>query len=500
MTEGTNMMQKSFFDNVPTRASTQREVPLINRYIGAVTYGAVGDALGWPTEFFRSDKTERRPFGLPVRDFVTWKKLVGGKWWGYEDTIKAGQYSDDTQLSLAVARCINEDGLFEPERFAYEELPLWLQYERGGGKAIKTAARKLIGRRADWLKNFYKQGDLDYRNAGANGSAMRNLPIALANVGNTSRIVKESFLNSIITHGHPRAIIGAILSGLAANFAVTTVNDLRVIDLVDYLCTELGAVDRYIGGDERLNKWIQSWEQKYQNTGTTFRVAFNKSRDEASSFLRAIPGYLASNDASYYDFVGALNPATKGSGIGTVCTVVYLFTKYASQPEAGLMAAVNMYGSDTDTIASILGSMLGAHYGLGALPDHLFAGVQDRDYLVRTATRLHSIASGEQRELVASTKQINRTEAYLRILAWEIGLHEMFWDALGDGDKIAHPTLGRGTIRNRATRAISRDGYIAKLISIDFDCGQTCVFHSLVRNETRVSESLAEEIDRALDE
>ena len=105
---------------------------------------------------------------------------------------------------------------------------------------------------------------------------MRNLPIALANVGNTSRIVKESFLNAIVTHGHPRAIIGTILSGLTANYAVTTVTGSHVIELVDYLCAELSTVSRYIENDERLNKWIQAWEQKYLNTGSTFRVAFNE--------------------------------------------------------------------------------------------------------------------------------------------------------------------------------------------------------------------------------
>src|SRR6266853_2975960 len=181
------MTQMNFFDEQPERSLKQNSIPSLDRFQGAMLCSTVGDALGWPTEFLKPDGNHKPPFELPVHDFVQWKKLVGGRWWGYEQKIAPGEYSDDTQLTLAVARCITEDGEFEPERFAYEELPLWLQYERGGGKSVKTAARKLIGKNASWLRNFYKQGDLNYKNAGANGAAMRNLPIALVSVGDELR-------------------------------------------------------------------------------------------------------------------------------------------------------------------------------------------------------------------------------------------------------------------------------------------------------------------------
>src|SRR5207249_637940 len=142
---------------------------------GAVVFSAVGDALGWPTE----QSGKKMQSILPLRSFVRWRKLVGGRWWGYLDEVAPGEYSDDTQLMLAVARSISPSGSFEPETFAYGELPLWLHYERGGGKSVKAAARSLIRRQNDWLHNSYRIGELDYRRAGANGAAMRNLPITL---------------------------------------------------------------------------------------------------------------------------------------------------------------------------------------------------------------------------------------------------------------------------------------------------------------------------------
>jgi hypothetical protein len=77
-------------------------------------------------------------------------------------------------------------------------------------------------------------------------------------------------------------------------------------------------------------------------------------------------------------------------------------------------------------------------------------------------------------------------------------LHEMFWDAIDIGGAVVHPTLGRGVITSKDIREISRRGYVTKLIHINFDCGQTCVFHSRVEHNTKVTESLAQDVQRAL--
>ena len=492
------MIQRSLFDELPEKPSKAHSIASLDRFQGAMLLSSVGDALGWPTEFVNPPNGHKPPFELPVRDFVEWKKFVGGKWWGYEQKIAPGEYSDDTQLALAVARCITEEGRFEPERFAYEELPLWLQYERGGGKSVKTAARKLIGKNADWRRNFYKQKDLDYRNAGANGAAMRNLPIALVNVNNEQRTIIDSFLNAIITHGHPRAIIGAILFGLAVNYALTTSGNLPAESFVEYLHSELKHIGKIVVQDRHINTWIRSWENDSSGEESSFRHFFNQTRQEASQYLDGILQYINSDPKTYYAFVGALNPTTKGSGLGTVCAAIYLFLKYIDRPEDALTTAVNMFGSDTDTIGVFLGALLGAYHGMAAVPARFLDKVQDRDYLLKTAKRLHSIAAGERWEMLTENRGVKREEAYFRILAWEIGLHEMFWDTLDKGSVVFHPTIGRGTIVDKVEKPIKREGYIAKLIYVNFDCGQSCTFHSRVEHNEKVSESLAQDVVNAL--
>ena len=490
------MTQMNLFDELPERPAKQNGAPSLDRFEGALLCSTVGDALGWPTEFLKPTNGHRPQFRLPVKDFVSWEKLVGGKWWGYDERIGKGEYSDDTQLTLAVARSIAESGQFEPERFAYEELPLWLQYERGGGKSVKTAARRLVGKNADWQCNFYKQRDLDYKTAGANGAAMRNLPIALVNVDHESRLIRDSFLNAIITHGHPRAILGAILFALAVKYALTASNGIPIASLVEYLREGMNSIGKTIAGDDRISLWIRRWEQ--EKGGQSFRQSFKQTYLEALDYLKSIDQYVNAEAKSYYTFVGALEPLTKGSGLATVCVAIYLFLKYLEEPETALITAVNMLGSDTDTIGVFLGSLLGAYHGTKAVPTHLFTRVQDRDYLLKTAKRLHSIAAEEQEDFIAESQVVQRTDAYFRILAWEIGLHEMFWDALREGGIVVHPVLGRGTITKQEVKPIKRDDYVAKLIHVKFDCGQSCIFHSRVEHNERVSESLAGEVARAL--
>src|SRR5260370_2551155 len=242
---------------MPEQPTKQNSIPSLDRFLGAILYSTVGDALGWITEFLRPKNQDSLSFEVPVHDFVAWKKTVGGKWWGYEQKVEPGSYSDDTQLALAIARCISENGKFIPEKFAYEELPLWLQYERGGGKSLKTAARKMIGKHANWQHNFYKQGELDYKTAGANGAAMRNLPIALVNVNDESRLIKDSFLNAIITHGHPRAILGAILFALAVKYALTASHGIAIKQFIEYLRDGMNNVGKAITDDDRLTRWIR---------------------------------------------------------------------------------------------------------------------------------------------------------------------------------------------------------------------------------------------------
>ena len=467
-----------------------------DHYEGAFLFSAIGDALGWPTEFLGSINKSKLPFKLPLKEYIQWKKNVGGRWWGYYDEIKPGEYSDDTQLTLAISRCISNSGDFEPDRFAYSELPLWLQYQRGGGRSVKTAARTILRRKSEWCNNFYSFKERDYRNAGANGAAMRNLPIILANVNDEHRMITDSFYNSIITHGHPRAILGTILFSYAVRYALSSEDNMEK-GMIEYLLNSLKTSLVISEKDPTIQTWIRKWNAA-SKLNDSFTSLFQETIGEIYTYLCQIPYYLDKPENEYYSLIGALNPSTKGSGVATVCCAIYLFLKNGASPEEALFSAINILGSDTDTIAVFLGSLLGARYGRGAIPSHFITQLQDHEYIEKTALRLHSISQDTFNESISQSEQISKKEGYLRILAWEIGLQEMFWDAIGVGGIVAHPALGRGTIIHKEIKQIRRKDYEAKLLQVKFDCGQTCIFHSRVQQNGYISESLGKDVMRQL--
>src|SRR5713101_3465667 len=92
---------------------------LYERISGALLGGAIGDALGWPTEFARTpDDLKKVGAPYPVKGFASWHKRSGGRFLTRIDNIQPGDYSDDSQLTLCVARSLTSKGTVDNEYFA----------------------------------------------------------------------------------------------------------------------------------------------------------------------------------------------------------------------------------------------------------------------------------------------------------------------------------------------------------------------------------------------
>nr|BBH94190.1 hypothetical protein KTA_23890 [Thermogemmatispora argillosa] len=76
----------------------------------------------------------------------------------------------------------------------------------------------------------------------------------------------------------------------------------------------------------------------------------------------------------------------------------------------------------------------------------------------------------------------------------------MFQREYQDSNTLIHPALGLGAILSQEEQPLRRDGYVARLIRVQFKCGQTFVFHSRIKEHESPSESLAREVARALEE
>lgn len=367
------------------------------KYKGSIKLSAIGDALGWITEFEKNPQSLKEKFGVErIENFYTWKKTVGGRFYGFIDTIKAGSYSDDTQLLLAVARSIKKDGNLDHNYFAKIELANWLDYARGGGRTVKIAADKISRKSTKWFNNFYtfkvNGENYSYKQSGANGAAMRVLPIALANLGNTEKIKEEIFGNSIITHGHPRAILGAMLYGYAVNQIIVFrpenfnwENYITQIGLDFPKKFELSFVNKI-----EIREWLKEWNK---SSIKTFESVYAETITEAQNQLRFVFQCIKQNTPVQETLkkIGCFDPATKGSGIVTVIAGIYLATKFHDKPLEAIIESVNALGSDTDSIAAFTGGLVGALHGHNIIPDK-WKSVQDIEYLDKVAERLLAIS------------------------------------------------------------------------------------------------------------
>ena len=77
---------------------------------GAFLALAAGDALGWPQEIRRNVRSDPSGTSSPRLELQTWTRRTRGRYRPYEETIGAGEYTDDTQLTLAVARSRTNHG------------------------------------------------------------------------------------------------------------------------------------------------------------------------------------------------------------------------------------------------------------------------------------------------------------------------------------------------------------------------------------------------------
>ena len=224
---------------------------------GAFLALAAGDALGWPQEIRRNVRSSARGTS-PQVEFQTWTRRSGGRYRPYEEIIRAGEYSDDTQLTLAVARSRTNHGADWWKAFMRVELPRWTIYERGGGGATKRAAQAWLAGNPPW-----QSGKTDvvrrYFDAGGNGVAMRVLPHALFLAGqdDPAVLVHDVVRDGAATHGHPRALVGATACAYAAWSLARRNRTLGFGELLDLLIDEHGGWGAFPGMERGGEAWFR---------------------------------------------------------------------------------------------------------------------------------------------------------------------------------------------------------------------------------------------------
>lgn len=356
--------------------------------VGSARWAALGDALGWITELTDRAGVKRRIGSESVSQPVQWNRRIFSQ--GPTVALRAGTYSDDTQLRLAVCRATRADGIFDVEAFAKLELPIWLSYSLGAGLGTTAAASNLTKSSVNWFTNFFTSRNQNYFKAGGNGAAMRVQPHVWKNNGDAfSLFLVDVLKDALVTHGHIHGFGGAIFHAVCLRIAIQR----REIPGPDDWVKGIDAIDEVmeiVAGDNLLERvWLPTWEDESNKKLKDEVRETKKFMKEKVNLLKNI-----SRTEQYPEVIDALklrDSQFRGSGLLTALAASVLCWLHRNQSnETALMAAANALGSDTDTIGSMAGAILGA-----VRPDEKTDWpLQDSDYILGEAERISMAGNG----------------------------------------------------------------------------------------------------------
>jgi len=448
---------------------------LEDRYVGSIKLLAIADALGWITEGKKTKQEVKAGYGVENIDrFYNWK----GRHSRFNDSlgkVSSGSYSDMTQLLLTTARSIKPGGTCDHEYFAKQELSAWTLYKQGAGRTTSTAALNISRNTAKWNNNFFvvQQKHRDYRDCGANGAAMRILPIALANAGNFLEMKESIFVNSIVTHGHPRALISALMYGyLIDNVLSADASIFKWPEMLKELKTGFRRkFELPFLNNPDYKEWLGKWNDNKQKID--FIKLYEEILSETIGKVEIVLHSLSKNIDCKQTFIdlGCFEKGKKHYGTSTLLAGLFIFCKYIDHPVDGILKAVNMLGSDTKTIAVFAAGLFGALYGTSIIPSH-WHRVQDAKYLEEISKKLYRISRGEKVELHKRQTNNQRLKDLSQIRDDKYSIGEtVFYNPLGKGkinSVIIKPSGWGGGIKNRL------------YLGVCFDIGQSCIFTKLV--------------------
>ena len=153
---------------------------------------AIGDALGATVEFMTASEI-RAQHGVH-------RKLTGGGWL----RLKPGEVTDDTQMSLCIARSIVAGG-FSTQDMAQRFVGWYLSRPPDIGNTCRRGIARFIA--CGTVHGAPNEGDA------GNGAVMRMAPIALAALADERLLEDQAIAQAHITHHHPLSDAACILVG-----------------------------------------------------------------------------------------------------------------------------------------------------------------------------------------------------------------------------------------------------------------------------------------------
>jgi ADP-ribosylglycohydrolase len=309
------------------RAALRDQQEMMRRAQGTLMGLAIGDALGMPTQML--------PRPVVARLFPVLEGFEAGP---LQNAISAGQpagrVTDDTQQALLVARLLVEgQSHVEGARFV-EELLRWAeQAEADGSEQLGPSSRRALEavQRGAAPEEAGRRGD-------TNGAAMRIAPVGIA----VPLEPVERFLKRVEEACRPTHFTGLAIAGAAAVAAVISAG------------LEGASFVEAVNEARRLARLGQE------------RGAYVAGASVAERLVWAVDLVSQLDEESAQDAIVELI----GTGVATQEAVPAAFAiaqRWQADPWRACLIAARL-GGDSDTIAALVGAMLGACSGLEVFP------------------------------------------------------------------------------------------------------------------------------------
>jgi len=107
----------------------------------------------------------------------------------------------------------------------------------------------------------------------------------------------------------------------------------------------------------------------------------------------ALAGGAAVVDEDALEELGCFDPRVNGAGTVNAAAALFLASRHAADPIEGLKQAALAEGADTDTLASMIGGLMGAAIGAEWL-SRFVRELQDHEMIRHTANAIGSLAEG----------------------------------------------------------------------------------------------------------
>ncbi|MDX3569171.1 ADP-ribosylglycohydrolase family protein [Streptomyces sp. ID05-47C] len=320
---------------------------------GALLGLALGDALGFPTEF---------------NDVPSILAKCGP--WREMELPRSAFVSDDTQMTLAVARALRtamDRGLLVPtrlERPLREEFVDWYrspENNRAPGRTCLTACDLL----RDDGRLWQDASQIGSKGCGAN---MRVAPLGLAPGLSDEQRAGAAQLQSGLTHGHPTALAASDLTAHAVRLLAQGAEPVGLVGLL-----------RSYALDNRTryhHRWLGDLWTRSQDPTPEHFIA--RGWDDCLGVLERLQEALRSPSPETDPCLATGDGwiAEEALATGLLC-----FLLFPDQPVTALRRAACSAG-DSDSIACLAGAFAGAYAGADAWPTEWADRIEHQSELV----------------------------------------------------------------------------------------------------------------------